>query len=200
MLRLLYRWLDTPSGYRFTQFFGFTTIRRYRTLIATHVPQGPERRVLEIGCGLGASRDLFAGDYTGIDINPEYIAWTCRRHGGSFAVMDAGRIAFAADAFDDAVSIATAHHLSDDQLASLVGNAVQVASGFHLIDAILPISPKHRFKAAFFRMDRGQYVRSFDQLRDIVGRNGHIEFCETLEGPLHDVCYIRVARAGDREG
>ena len=37
--------------------------------------------------------------------------------------MDAGQMTFSPGEFDDAVSIATAHHLTDDQLAAMVRSA-----------------------------------------------------------------------------
>jgi hypothetical protein len=76
----------------------------------------------------------------------------------------------------------------------MVCKAVTVASCVHIIDAILPISPNSWLKNILFRMDRGRYVRTFDQLRGIVGRNARIEYQQLVEGPLHDVCYIRASR------
>jgi hypothetical protein len=43
-------------------------------------------------------------------------------------------------------------------------------------------------------MDRGRYARTFDQLRDIVSRNAQVGVVQLVEGPLHDVCYIRASR------
>jgi SAM-dependent methyltransferase len=192
MLRFLYLLLDTARGYRLTQVLGLPTI----SLVREHIPQDPSRRILEIGCGVGSARAWFANNYTGIDINPDYIRRARREVAGNFQVMDAAQMPFASDTFDDAITIATAHHLSDEQLALMVTKAVSVASNLHIIDAILPISPKHRLKKALFQMDRGQYVRTFDELRDIVSRNAQVNAVQLVEGPLHDVCYIRASRGG----
>lgn len=194
MFRLLYRILDTPFGYWFNQLFGAPTIRRYRSLARTYVPQAPERRLLEIGCGLGNARSWFVADYTGVDINARYIEYARRRHSGTFLVVDAGGMNFAPGSFDDVVSIATGHHLTDEQLGAMVDSALAVAGNLHLIDAILPISPNHRFKRWFFQQDRGRHARSFEQLQALVGRHSHIDTYRLLPGPLHDVCYIRASR------
>jgi hypothetical protein len=45
-------------------------------------------------------------------------------------------------------------------------------------------------------MDRGRYPRTFDELRDIVSRNAQVNAVALVEGPLHDVCYIRASRRG----
>jgi SAM-dependent methyltransferase len=194
MLRSLYLLLDTARGYRLTQMLGMPTIRRYQLLVAEHIPQDPSRRILEIGCGVGSARGWFASNYTGIDINPNYIRKAQREIAGNFHVMDAARMSFGSNTFDDAVSIATAHHLTDEQLSLMVTKAAIVASTLHVIDAILPISPRHRLKKALFQMDRGRYARTFDELRDIVGRNAQVSAVQLVEGPLHDVCYIRASR------
>ena len=128
MLRLFHVLMDIGWVYRFAQLFGRPTVQRYRTLIRKHVPQNPDRRVLEIGCGVGSSRPLFAADYTGIDINPDYIRIARQTLTGAFEVMDASQMSFAPDSFDDAVSIATGHHLSDDRLAAMVRKATGVAA------------------------------------------------------------------------
>ena len=195
MLGSFHRLQDSARGYRLTQILGGPTIRRYRALVRKHVPQAPDRRVLEIGCGVGTARELFGSEYTGIDVNPDYIEQARRTFGGRFAVMDAGEMTFTADAFDDAVSIATAHHLSDETLALMISKAVTVASCLHIVDAILPIARFSPFKAALFRMDRGQHVRTFDQLREIAALNATLEAEDVMLGPMHDVGYVRVRRA-----
>jgi SAM-dependent methyltransferase len=191
MLRLFHRLMDVGWIFRLAQLFGRPTVRRYESLVRKHVPRGTDRRILEIGCGFGASRPLFAGDYTGIDINPDYIRIARRTLSGTFEVMDASRLSFVPGSFDDAVSIATGHHLNDEQLAAMVRQATRIATTLHIVDSILPVSPSAYFKRALFRMDRGRHVRSFDALRAIVASSAQVRESEVLTGPLHDVCYIR---------
>lgn len=186
--------MNSAQAYKLSQLLGFPTIQSYRAFVRQYVPQGHERRVLEIGCGVGSSRRLFLGPYTGVDINPDYIRMASREYGGEFYVMDAAQMSFDADTFDDAVSIATAHHLSDAQLTNMVSKAVIVASRLHIIDPIVPLSASSYFKRTWFRMDRGGFTRTLDELRNIVGRCACIEHCDAITGPLHDVCYIRASR------
>ncbi len=194
MLRTFHSYMETARGYRLAQFLGLPTIRRYRRLIQEHVLNKPGTRILEIGCGIGSFRHVFAGDYTGIDINPDYIRQARDRISGNFQVMDAADMSFAPGSFDEAVCVATGHHLSNEQLGAMIRKAVTVAPRLHLIDAVLPISPNKWFKTMLFRMDRGQYIRTVEQLRDVVNRNARIESHQAIEGPLHDVCIFRVSR------
>lgn len=51
------------------------------------------RSVLDVGCGPGTNAAHFAHlDYTGIDINPDYIASARRRHAGRFVAGDAPNV------------------------------------------------------------------------------------------------------------
>jgi SAM-dependent methyltransferase len=194
VLQLLHQLMNSAQAYELAQLLGLPTIRRYRDFVRSHVPQIAGGRILEIGCGVGSSRELFADDYTGVDINPNYIDKARRHLSGRFYVMDAASLPFAPNSFDDAVCIATAHHLSDSELAGMVSSAVAIAQRLHIIDAILPLSSKALLKRTWFQMDRGRFFRTFDQLRELVGRNARIECDDTVEGPLHDVCYIRASR------
>ena len=194
MLSSFHRLQNTARGYSLTQVLGGPTIRRYRALVGEGVPQDASRRILEIGCGVGSARELFGSDYTGIDVNPDYIERASRRLSGRFLVMDAAAMSFEPNSFDDAVSIATAHHLSDNQLSSMIRKALVVAKCLHIIDAILPVASFSPFKTMLFRMDRGQHVRTYEQLRKIVSENARLESHRVMEGPLHDVCYLRASR------
>jgi SAM-dependent methyltransferase len=194
MLGTVYRLLETAQGYSISQVLGFPTLRRYRALVLKHVVQDASRRVLEIGCGVGSARQLFASNYTGIDINADYINRARRNFSGRFCVVDAAQMPFGPNAFDDAICIATTHHLTDEQLSAMIRKGTDVASCLHIVDAILPLSASSWFKNALFRMDRGRYARTLDRLREIVILNSRLEFCEAVKGPLHDVCYIRLSR------
>ncbi len=194
MLAASHRLLEIPQVYRLSQLFALPTIRRFRFYLGTCVPRDPQRRILEIGCGIGSYRPYFECDYTGIDINPDYVRIAKQQHNGSFFVMDATDMGFEPDSFADSVSIATTHHLDDERLAAMVRSAMRLAPTLHIIDAILPVSARAHFKDWWFRMDRGQYPRRFDQLRQIVGGCAELQRHEICEGPLHDVCYLRASR------
>jgi len=191
-----YRLFEIPAVYAINQMVGAPTVRRYRELIARHLSKDPARRIIEIGCGLGTARPLFGPDYTGIDINAAYIRKAQQSFSGKFCVVDAAHLPFAPNTFDDALSIATTHHLSDEQLSSMIRQAVTIASILHIVDAILPLSSRSWLKSMYFRMDRGRHARTIDQLQNVVSQNACLEYFQTLEGPLHDVCYIRASRIG----
>src|SRR5262249_62013827 len=105
MLRSFHQLQESARGYSLTQLFGLPTIRRYRALVRQHVPQDPRRRILEIGCGVGSARPLFTSDYTGIDINPDYIEKAPRNLNSRFYVMESEQMPLGPHVFDVAIWI-----------------------------------------------------------------------------------------------
>jgi SAM-dependent methyltransferase len=110
--------------------------------------------------------------------------------------MDCTRLGFPERSFDEVVTIATTHHLDDAQLARMVGEALRVCrpgGHLHIIDAILPVSPNFLFKRVWFRLDRGAFPRTTDDLVAGVEQAGRVIRRNMLTGPLHDTIYLRVA-------
>ncbi|MBR0695280.1 class I SAM-dependent methyltransferase [Bradyrhizobium lablabi] len=197
MLRkALERVLEFPAIYNLNQMIGQPTVRRYVQLVSEEIPVGAEMSVVDIGCGTGASRAVINARYHGIDINPSYIEAARRNHADAdFTAMDGTKLIFADDSFDQAMSIATTHHLDDSQLQAMTAEALRVVrpgGAFHIIDAILPMNPRELFKERFFRMDRGRFPRRLDELQRVVSYSGHVARQRVLNGPLHDVAYLRL--------
>lgn len=196
LLYPLYRLLEHPWGYALNQRIGRPTTERYRELVVRNVPPSPARLVLDIGCGVGGFRDCFHGDYFGIDINQDYVRDASNRHPGRYSAMDATQLGFRDASFDDVVSIATTHHLDDDQVVGLVREASRVCKPggiVHIVDAILPMSPILLFKRTWFRLDRGAYPRALEHILRLATHGGRILRHETKMGPLHDVVYLAIA-------
>jgi ubiquinone/menaquinone biosynthesis C-methylase UbiE len=200
MLRkALERVLELPAVYDLNQFIGQPTVRRYTQLLVEEVPISAETKVLDLGCGTGATRKLIPGNYVGIDINPDYIASAKRiRSGGEFIAMDATKLSFPDASFDQVISVATTHHLDGEQLQAMALEALRVVrpgGAFHIIDAILPVNPRDRAKEMFFRMDRGRFPRKLEDLVATVSRAAGVARTRVLNGPMHDVAYLKVVGA-----
>lgn len=200
MLRkALERVLELPAVYDLNQFIGQPTVRRYTQLLVEEVPLSAETKILDLGCGTGATRKLIPGNYVGIDINPDYIASARRiRAGGEFIAMDATKLSFPDASFDQVISVATTHHLDGEQLRAMALEALRVVrpgGAFHIIDAILPVDPRDRAKEMFFRMDRGRFPRKLEDLVATVSRAAGVARTRVLKGPMHDVAYLKVVGA-----
>jgi ubiquinone/menaquinone biosynthesis C-methylase UbiE len=191
----VYGILEHAHGYALSQRLAKPTTDRFRALIKKYISPGPEMKLLDVGCGTGNYRSSFACDYWGVDPNPDYIEMANAGLTGHFAVMDGTRLEFGDGFFDHIMTIATLHHLDDEQVVQMVREAVRVCkpSGrVHLLDAIMPVSPNFAFKRLWFRLDRGGHPRSIEHLRGLVEKAGHIAAIDIVNGPLHDVAYIAV--------
>jgi ubiquinone/menaquinone biosynthesis C-methylase UbiE len=189
--------LETSAGYQLNQKLANPTVRLFKGLIQIAFSDAKTKEILDIGCGTGNYRPCFPGHYTGLDINPAYVASASERYPDArFAVMNAANLNLESNSFDEVVSIATTHHLTDAELVSMTGEALRVARAgghFHIFDAILPVE-RNRFKTTFFRLDRGRFPREAGDLLKLVGQCGTVTHKEILGGLLHDVIYVRIRR------
>jgi ubiquinone/menaquinone biosynthesis C-methylase UbiE len=191
-----YRLLERAGGFALHQRLGQPTLERYRRLIAEDIGPTSGKHVLDIGCGIGSFRPCFAGAYTGVDINPAYIEKARALQSGAFATMNGTRLDFADASFDEVVTIATLHHVNDEEAARTVTEAIRVCrpgGHVHVIEAILPVTP-NPLKTLLFRLDRGDHPRTLAQLLSVLAKAGPVLSHRVLPGPLHDTVYVRVGR------
>jgi len=193
----LYKALEIPIVYRLTQQVGKPTTDRYRKLMMSGLMLSSGKRILDLGCGLGAFRDCFPQDYTGIDINRAYIERASSKLPGRFETMDCTDLQFPDASFDAVATVATTHHLNDEQVVKTIQEALRVCGSgghFHVVDAIMPVSPNFAFKRFWFGLDRGRFPRELEYLLALARSAAEIVHAEVLTGPLHDTAYLRLGR------
>lgn len=195
------RVFDHPWVFELSQRAIPFTVWVYEDLARRHVTFDAADRLLDIGCGVGWHRRLFHHvDYTGVDINPGYVARATRMYGRRFHVMDASRLGFRDAVFDGAICIATLHHLPDDLVRSMIRDALRVikpAGALHIIDPVLPLDSGARLKRFVFENDRGRFQRTLPQLSQLVAEEGRVANQDLRRGVLHDVAYFRISRRSD---
>jgi ubiquinone/menaquinone biosynthesis C-methylase UbiE len=129
-------WQANPCGAKFAEmqigsreFFAAVEQHRYET--EWHIPEvvqferWQDKRVLEIGCGLGTDAINFAragAHYTGVDLTERSIELVQRRFAfenlqGNLQTADAENLPFADDTFDLIYSHGVLHHTPDTQRA-----------------------------------------------------------------------------------
>ena len=201
MMMELRRAFDNPWIFELSQRAIPFTVWVYEDLARRHAQFGATDRLLDIGCGVGWHRRVVPQeDYTGIAIHPGYVARATRLYGRLFHVMDASRLGFRDEVFDGAICIATLHHLADDVVQAMIGEALRVidrSGGLHIIEPVLPLDPGARLKRFVFENDRGRFQRTLQQLTDLVSCAGAIAGHDVQRGVLHDVAYLRVQRRVD---
>jgi ubiquinone/menaquinone biosynthesis C-methylase UbiE len=192
----LARILENPKFFGFSQKLNPFTVSLYARFAKRNIAAGADQTVLDIGCGLGVYRNLFrAGRYTGVDINPEYVAYAQRVYGDGFFVMDAGCLQFKDATFTQAISIATCHHLDNATVQLMAREAMRVLKpqgALHIIDPVLPVSRPALVKNVVFRSDRGRFQRTLEEMGDLLASVARIAKVDLRRGLLHDVCYFKV--------
>jgi SAM-dependent methyltransferase len=124
-------------------------------------------KVLDIGCGPG---DRLARlpeiDYTGFDLNPEYIEAARRRHGlrGRFFCGDVGSVGSNLEkgSYDLVLAYGVLHHVDDERAQRLFGLACEMLKfGGRLVTADGCYTPDQSKMARWLvSKDRGQFVRN----------------------------------------
>jgi ubiquinone/menaquinone biosynthesis C-methylase UbiE len=139
-----------------------------------YIKAQPGERILDAGCGVGDMREYLPDvDYTGIDLNPDYIEGAKRRYtdGAQFlnaSVDDLATLGF--EEFDAAIIISVLHHLTDEQVSNLVTSLPRVLKPGARLVTVDPVWLPEQATTArvLIAMDRGRYVRDLDGYRRLI--------------------------------
>lgn len=196
---LFHRVMANDKAFWLAQHLFPFTVRKYRDLLQRHVAVRRSQRLLDVGCGVGDYARYFPCRYVGIDVNPLYIQYARDKFPeAEFHVMDCTRLDLDDGSFDEVVTIASFHHLTDQEVIQTVSECIRVlkAGGrLHVVDAVLPLDDTSRFKRWLFLNDRGRHQRTFASLLALIGSRFAIEHSEAETGLLHDTCYLRISSA-----
>jgi SAM-dependent methyltransferase len=126
----------------------------------------PGERVLDIGCGVGASVKYVPHDseYVGIDVSESYIARARSdyKNRGQFICADIASVtADMIGYFDRAFSFGVLHHLSDEtveKVVALVRRVVKPGGRFVTIDPCY-VPDQHPVARLLIANDRGEHIR-----------------------------------------
>ena len=212
MRSLLYRILESPAVYRFSQLLlapGAQTQlgRRYRKIF--HDSTGT---ILDVGCGPNLTTPLpTKGVMVGLDQNPAYV----KQYAGSVEnnpdlrllgpdrkvvgyVGSADALPFGDGVFDEARSIGLLHHLTPAQASRAVSEMCRCTrrgGRIVIFDAVLPRHPFLRPLAwALRKADRGEWMRTEEELVGLVeaawpGPWSQHRFTYTYNG-LESLCLV----------
>jgi SAM-dependent methyltransferase len=151
---------------------GFRALREVRAALAAT----PEESVLDFACGAGAFCQAVPGDYLGIDLDPDSVAfarWRWASPRRRFAAVALESLP-EGTRFDKAMLVNCVHHLSDGEADVVLGRIARlVRDRVVVVDADLDDS--NRFQAFLLAHDRGKHVRRMADLRAVVARHLVIE-------------------------
>jgi len=171
--------------------------RCHQRFISEMVRPRPGDRVLDIGCGVGASvRYLPQGvGYVGIDVSQPYIDRARADYAGrgEFLCADAGAVdAATIGQFDLAFSFGVLHHLSDDivnRVIKLVRAVVRPGGRFVTIDPCY-VPGQNAIAKLLIDNDRGEFVRDEGGYRRLMSGLGGLSM--TVHHDLLRIPYTQV--------
>ncbi len=164
--RAIDRFLELPVVYRAWQ---ATHNREKIAFVTSRIRVRPGLRVVELGCGPGTNAHLFDGcDYTGIDINPDYIESARRRFPQhTFVCADLLAYDFAAATYDWVLVNSFLHHLDDAGVRATLASVARIrAGGILVLELVLPEEPGVARLLA--RSDRGRFARTIAAWKALI--------------------------------
>jgi ubiquinone/menaquinone biosynthesis C-methylase UbiE len=162
-----------------------------RAVIRRELRPGRGLRSLDLGCGPGAFADVFLGDdYVGVDLNARYIEHARRTRKGAFLVSDARKVDLPDARFDQVLIFGLLHHLSDDCVRSVLGEATRLlAPGGRIlaIEDIPAVSKMNLIGHLIHNVENGEHIRPAEEYRRLYTEDGRrIEREEILQSGICD--------------
>ncbi len=170
--RLIDRILSNPWVYRVhSSFVNSAKEEAIRAIRADYA----DAAVLSVGCGPGSDVPLFPGaDYTGVDINPRYIAAARKRYPSRrFLAGDAETLRLP-ERFDVILINSLLHHIGEEKAAAVLRGLVGMLAPGGMVIVQEPLAPApgewyHRFMQ---RLDRGKFFRPLEGWRRLFSAAG----------------------------
>jgi len=123
------------------------------------------RRIIDIGCSTGTCAaeiiDFEKNDYTGVDIEAQYIETAAKRvPSGRFITLDARAMPFPDHDFDIAMFIGVMHHMDDALVRDCLHEVRRIAKPEARVLVAEPVfTPGEWLSTILLKMDRGKNIR-----------------------------------------
>lgn len=175
MTGIIYRALENPLIYDIAQKIlgGKRAYNLIQNTIREVLSNIQYDTILDVGCGTGLFRDCFKGQYTGIDINGNYIQQARLKKSGTFIVGDATNLPFDDEMFDLIFTLGVLHHLDNEQSHRMLTEMMRVCKrGGHIliIDGVIPSNRLNILGYTLARLDRGRYKVYPHEFREMIDK------------------------------
>ncbi len=172
----VYKLLEIPFLYStFQSVVGATKCRRF--IVSNFLSEiRSDVKILDVGCGPGEILDFLPNDidYTGIDLQTEYIEKAKKRYGhrARFYCLDINDINnLELDQYDIILGFGFLHHLSDNEVERLIDNISRYLkdNGVFLSLENALTEDQSFISRYIVSRDRGDHVRTPAQYRRLLG-------------------------------
>ena len=166
---LVYDWIQRGAGYA-----------EVSGRVAQCLPTETPATVLDVGAGTGNLRRAVPGGatYIWLDNDPVKLDGFLAKGSRSFAMLaDAPHLAVRDGGVDYVVCVDVAHHLTDDQLAGMMGEFARIVRRQVIfVDALN--RPESAVSRVLWGLDRGSHPRTDAALLTALGRTLRVERVE----------------------
>jgi ubiquinone/menaquinone biosynthesis C-methylase UbiE len=172
MLVRFLHWIAS-NGWVYDRIQDAAGLAQVRARLARHIPH-ELGRVLDVGGGTGAARDLWpaAAKYICLDIEPPKLAaFRSKVHAGIPLLADAAQMPIASGSVDALMCQDFSHHLPEAAFETALRECERVlkpGGNFVFIDALR--NPDRRASRLLWSLDRGSHPHSAEQLTGLLGR------------------------------
>ncbi len=188
--RLVERISDHPVLFIFIRGIVENDFKAIRAVIRRQLKPGIGLKSLDLGCGPGAFAAVFKGDdYVGVDLNPRYISHAQRHCPGRFLCCDARQTNLSDSFFDQVLIFGLLHHLSDEAVRGVLGEAMRVLGPegrVLVIEDIPAISKLNLVGRLIHRVENGEHIRPPEAYRRLYAEKARISHEEVLQSGLCD--------------
>ena len=173
--------LESANGYRL---FQQLVRKRKSSFLQEVISNYPTYRVLDIGCGEGASSELFENSsYFGFDPDEKYIECAKALYQDSQTVFSVGSVENPPQdlgAYDFCLAKGVLHHLDDMQAACLFEVIADALDSGGIALVLDPVRGEGSAIARFIiSMDRGECVRRAVEYRSLAAHNGNLQLLDS---------------------
>lgn len=136
----------------------------------------PHQKVIDIACGTGDISRAVHKEYVGIDICPSFIEYANKEYGSGnkkFFVMDATKLEFPRKFFDLALIVNAIHHLTAEEVQTMLTQAAELSKKYVLVIDVIPSS--NLIRKFFLALDRGEYFRHLNDQKALIENSKRIK-------------------------
>jgi 2-polyprenyl-3-methyl-5-hydroxy-6-metoxy-1,4-benzoquinol methylase len=140
--------------------------------VAAALAARPNERVLDLGCGCGGFSVAVSGEYVGIDLDQESIAFARWRWGDARRRFEVVRLEEMPEEerFDAAILVSALHHLSDAFADTLLARLARMVRSRMVV---LDLDPEaaNAWQRFLLNRDRGRFIRPVAAQRALLERH-----------------------------
>lgn len=193
--------LEKSFGYELSQkLLAYFLSKKSTKELAKRLKKYKAKKILDIGCATAFyRRELLVPDYTGTDINREFITTAMQRFPkDKFLVMDASSLKFPDNTFDAVISKGVLHHLTNKKLIKSLMESLRVCKRNGVVvtlDAIQPTKNWNVIGKILRNLDQGHHIKHWYKYKKLLEKNFVLNEFKVISSFPYEVCIYTIDKS-----